>query len=268
MTVGEFIKTGSQKLANSGIPTARLDCLVLLEDALGTDRANLIAHPELEINASTEVSLNNKIVQRSKHTPLAYIRGKVEFYGRSFKVNKTVLIPRPETEEIINLLLKIKPDPSVKIADIGTGSGCIGITAWLEMPNLSVDLYDISPEALSVARQNAVGLKAEVNLYEGDLLKNLRHEYDVILANLPYVPNDFPVNQAAKNEPPLALFAGDDGMGLYRDFWDQVGNLNYKPKYVITESLPQQHNLNSSLAKAQGYKLAETAGLVQAYALK
>lgn len=268
MTVGDFIKAGSQKLSSSGIDTARLDCLILLEDTLGTDRANLIAHPEMEIVPSTEVELNNKIVQRSKHTPLAYIRGRVEFYGRNFKIDKHVLVPRPETEEIINLLLNIKSEPSAKIADIGTGSGCIGITAWLEMPNSLVDLYDISPKALDLARQNAINLKANVNLYEGDLLKTLRHKYDIILANLPYVPNDYPINQAAKNEPALALFAGNDGMDLYRDFWSQAGNLSHKPSYIITESLAQQHDLNSSLAWEQGYKLVETAGLAQAYALK
>lgn len=267
MTVGEFIKSASLKLAENDISTARLDCLVLLEDAIGTDRANLIAHPEIEIHTLTEVKLNNKITQRSQHMPLAYIRGSVEFYGRDFKVDKSVLVPRPETEEIINLLIKINPQ-SAKIADIGTGSGCAGITASVEIPKASVDLYDISPDAIAVARKNATKLNAKVNIYEGNLLTNLQDDYDIILANLPYVPTGYPVNLAAQKEPPLALFGGEDGMNLYRDFWIQISNLKNKPRYIITESLLHQHVINSNLANSQGYKLLESAGLAQAYTLE
>jgi release factor glutamine methyltransferase len=267
MTVGEFLKSATHKLIGSDISTARLDCLVLLEDAMNIDRANLIAHPETIIPSLQEVKLNKKIVQRSSHTPLAYLRGKVEFYGRDFKVNRNVLVPRPETEEIIDLLLKINL-ASAKIADIGTGSGCIGITASLELPASSVDLYDISPEALRVARQNTAELNAPINIYEGNLLKNLRNDYDIILANLPYVPDGYPVNLAAQQEPPLALFAGDDGMEAYRDFWHQVNNLKNKPQYIITESLRQQHEFHSTLANSHGYKLFNTSGLAQAYTLK
>lgn len=268
MTVGQFLYSSTQKLRNSGITSARLDCLILLEDSLLIDRANLIAHPEKEIPPLTEVELNNKIVQRSQHTPLAYIRGKVEFFNRQFSVNSDVLVPRPETEDIINLTLKVDINKAVKIADIGTGSGCIGISAALELPNAQVDLYDISPKALEVARHNALSLNAQIHVFKSDLLNGLHQDYDIILTNLPYVPDNHPINQAAGMEPRLALFAGNDGMDLYRKLWQQIGLLRIRPAYIITESLKFQHKLNSHLANSQGYVPVETVGLAQAFKLK
>jgi len=268
MNVGQFLQTATKKLTDSGIQTARLDALVLLEDTLNVDRSLLIAHPETEISTPTEVKLNNKIVQRSQHLPLAYIRGKTEFYGRQFTVNDYVLVPRPETEAIIDLLLKIKPWPK-KIADIGTGSGCIGITAALEL-NASCDLYDISQKALDVAKKNADKLNASVRTFRSDLLSDLsdRNEYEVILANLPYVPDDYKINQAAGHEPQLALFAGADGMDLYRKFWEQISRFSTKPRHVITESFPDQHPLNTDLADKAGFIIVDTLDFAQNFKLK
>src|SRR6266508_1210490 len=107
MTTYEFLKSATARLKQAGIASARLDTLVLLEDALGQDRARLLAHPESKIPHSTEVALNTKIAQRATHVPLAYIRGKAEFYGREFAIDKHVLVPRPETETMIDLLKKL-----------------------------------------------------------------------------------------------------------------------------------------------------------------
>lgn len=265
MNTGQFLKAATQKLSDSAIQTARLDTLVLLEDYLNIDRSLILAHPETEIPAQTEVELNKKIVQRSQHIPLAHIRGKVEFYGRLFQVNPDVLVPRPETEAIIDLLLKIKPSPK-KIADIGTGSGCIGITAALEL-NASADLYDISDKALKVAGHNAQQLNAHARVFKSELLVDLKDNYDVILANLPYVPNNYNVNAAARHEPEIALFAGDDGMDLYRKFWQQISKINPKPEHVITESFPNQHLQNTSWAEQVGYQQIETLDFAQHFKL-
>jgi release factor glutamine methyltransferase len=194
----------------------------------------------------------------------------VAFYGRIFAVSSAVLVPRPESESIIDLLLHI---PSVAskdttIIDIGTGSGCLGITAALELPNATIELTDISPEALAIARQNAVAHHVRAGIGQADLLdRPFDHPYTVVLANLPYVPTDYPVNQAAWQEPALALFAGNDGMDAYRRLWQQLAALPRKPAHVITESLETQHNYIVQLAQMAGYHLHATQGLAQQFSL-
>jgi len=245
MTVEEFIKTTTVELKHAGIDTARLDTLVLLEDALHRDRAILLAHLEDEIPTPILAELYKKRVAREKHTPLAYIRGKAMFYGRDFIVNNNVLIPRPETESIIDLLKELTPDKP-HIVDIGTGSGCIGITAKLEIPE-NVELHHV-----------------KVTSKEADLLP-IDESYDVVLANLPYVPDQMEINQAATYEPRLALFSGVDGMDHYKAFWEQLSKITTKPKLIITESLPSQHHMNALLARKSGYYLTALRDFAQAF---
>ncbi|HSX08513.1 MAG TPA: HemK/PrmC family methyltransferase [Candidatus Saccharimonadales bacterium] len=267
MTIETFLEQAVAQLKAAGIATARLDCLVLLEDELGANRATLLAHPEREIDPPPLLKLNKKIAQRQQNVPLAYIRGKAEFYGREFLVNKNVLVPRPESEKLIDLLKGTKwgmPTNIVPlhIADVGTGSGCLGVTAGLEIPGAHIDLYDVSSPALGVALQNAKQYKLEHITYTLEHLFNdpvlLRRRYDVVLANLPYVPDDYEINAAAAHEPKIALFAGKDGLNLYRTFWRQLSAMAERPRFVITESFPFQHAENAKLAKTAGYSL-ETA---------
>lgn len=264
MTYGQFLSQSSQVLAEAGIATARLDVLILMEDTLKIERAHILAHPERELTTAQEVTLKTNVKRRTQHTPLAYIRGKAMFYGRSFIVTKDVLVPRPETEDIISIAEDL-PLKNARIADIGTGSGCIGITLQLELQNAATDLYDISQEALDVARQNTEALGAPVNLFKQDLLSSPQGAYDVIVANLPYVPDHFPINKAAGFEPPLALFAGPDGLDDYKTFWQQVQDLPHTPAYIITESLPSQHHANATLARRANYFLAQTRGFIQLF---
>jgi release factor glutamine methyltransferase len=267
MTVGEFLTLATKQLQDARIDTARLDALILLEDALQRDRASLLAHSEYEIDTLTGVKLNKKIVQRATHTPLAYIRGKAAFYGREFVVHEGALTPRPESEGIIDLLKKLPATASPpRIADIGTGTGCLGITGGLELPGSHIDLYDIDTAVLDLAARNAKLHKIKVHLFCEDLLSNAanRH-YEVILANLPYVPTDHPINDAAKHEPKLALFAGDDGLDAYRRFWQQIDDLAQQPKYIFTEALPEQHTALSGLAHKAGYMLSRTQDFVQQF---
>jgi release factor glutamine methyltransferase len=270
-TLGNYLEESTQRLHEAGITTARLDCLVLLEDVLNRDRANLLAHPEIKLSASQLSKLNNFIVQRVAHTPLAYIRGRIMFYGRQFIVNKDVLIPRPESEAIIDLL-KTLPLPNISYAaDIGTGSGCIGITAKLELPRIVVTLYDISITALCVAQHNAARLKTTVRIRQQDLLGSdfPDQRYDTLLVNLPYVPTRLPVGPALAFEPKSALFAGIDGLDLYGRFWKEVRACPpaSRPQYVITESLTEQHASLTKYARTSGYRLNQIVGLVQQFEL-
>lgn len=257
MTLQEWLQNNQKQLEGVGITTARLDCLVLLEDALGKDRTLLLAHPEIELTSEQEFTLNEQITERLNHIPLAYIRGKSDFYGRTFVVNHNVLEPRPESETIIDLLKGLNPGSGAVIADIGTGSGALAITAKLEYPEANVYGVDIDPECLEVAKTNAVHLGAQVTFLESDLLSGLTTSGSTpfaLLCNLPYVPNTFQINPAAMNEPRLAIFGGYDGLDLYRKMFSQIVSTQWYPHFLLTESLPPQHEQLAELAQVKGYK--------------
>lgn len=158
----------------------------------------------------------------TKNIPVQHITGVEYFYGYEFDVNKDVLIPRFETEELVANVLLMYDDvfdgQAVHVVDIGTGSGCLAITLDLEEPNMTVHATDISNEALSVAKQNNQKLGANVTFYQGDMLNPISGmKFDVIVSNPPYIPNDEYVEGLVKdNEPAIALFGGNDGLNFYR----------------------------------------------------
>ncbi len=265
MTNNEWLKQTTKTLKAADIGSARLDALILLEDETQRDRAWILAHPETEIKPEQVKKLNKKLVRRKTHEPLAYIRGFSEFYGRKFKVNKRVLEPRPESEAMIDLLKNLKLSKNSVIADIGTGSGALGITAALELNNHQIDLYDIDASCLAVARHNCSLHELHLHCYKRDLLNRPVRSYDVLLANLPYVPDRWKINQAAAMEPWIAIFGGKDGLDLYRRMFEQIKKLSWQPKYVFTEALPPQHQKLSAVAKKHGYELLKTNGFIQLF---
>ena len=244
-----------------------MDAIILLEDCLGLTRSKVLSSPDLEISKDQLHRLNSDLSLRLEHLPMAYIRKHVEFYGRTFYVDKSVLIPRPETESFIELLIKLKPHDLDIVADVGAGSGCIGISAKLETPYLSVELLDISPGAVKIAQKNAKLLRANVEVVESDLLKKATKQYDIILANLPYIPTQYKFDRSTEYEPRLALIGGAAGLELYARLWLQIKNLKMPPKYVMTESLTFQHQDMEAMANSNGYYLDTTNGLVQLYKL-
>lgn len=264
MKVEEWLSEATKQLQAAGVATARLDCLVLLEDCLQKDRTHLLAHPELELTNEQQNVLDRQIVRRTKHEPLAYIRGKTEFYGREFTINQNVLEPRPETEDMIDLLKKLKGIKAV--IDVGTGSGAIAITAALELTVIQTIATDIDPACLAVARQNCKKHKTTVDLRQTDLIKDVElPEGTAVLANLPYVPNSYTLNEAAMNEPKVAIFGGEDGLDLYRTLFDQIDQQTSKPDYVLTESLPFQHEFLQTIAAEHGYRLIRTSDFIQLF---
>lgn len=273
-TTNKWLKAATEKLKEAGVATARLDCLVLLEDVLNKDRSYILAHGEEEIDTTTRKKLDEQIKRRIKHEPLSYIRQKSEFYGREFMVTPDTLEPRPETETMIMLLRNLVQSTESRVQsviDIGTGSGCIAITVKLENPNLEVFATEINKNALLVAKKNARNLGADIAFYQGDVLSPLPDavlstSYSV-LANLPYVPDSHTINQAAMFEPKVAIFGGSDGLDLYRQLFDQIKELNHKPTYVLTESLPFQHQDLEAVAKSAHYVLQKTEDFVQLFAI-
>ena len=271
MTTELWLKQTANELRSAGIGTARLDALVLLEDCLHTNRAQLLAHPELTLSNTQIKVLNSWVKRRAMHEPLAYIRGKTEFYGREFIVSPAVLEPRPESETMIDLLKKNQADlpsqPQLSIADVGTGSGALGITAKLELPNSRVELLEIDTDAIEIAKMNVIKHTTTISIIKSDLLGASSADYTVLLCNLPYVPDTYAINQAAKAEPKLAIFGGKDGLDLYRRIFKQISILRNRPLLILTESLPPQHSALQTLAWQAGYTQTDEEDFIQAFTL-
>lgn len=264
-TRAEWLYAAEMRLQSAGIATARLDCLVLLEDALHTNRAHLLAHPA-EFLAEEQIAvLSKQVARRSRHEPLAYIRGRTEFYGRDFIVNEHVLEPRPESETMITLLKQLSQKQHPKLADIGSGSGALGITAALELGLDTVYLHDIDPKTLEVAHRNALAHNVHAELVQENLINNYNADYEILLCNLPYVPNDFHINLAATHEPKLAIFGGPDGLDLYREMFAQIVKSSLKPGLILTESLPPQHQMLTQIAAEAGYELYMSEDFIQVF---
>ncbi len=266
MRVDKFIAQASKRLEAVGIGSARLDVLILLEDELHKDRAWLLANPDQMLQEAALQRLKKRLDRRANHEPLAYIRGHTEFYGRRFKINHRVLEPRPESETMIDLLKSItSKEGPWKIVDVGTGSGAIGITAALELRNHNVDLYDIDAGALAVAKHNCALHELHLRVVKRDLLRATHKNYDVILANLPYVPDHWKINEAAAMEPRIAIFGGKDGLDIYRRFFEQLSHFSWRPKFILTESLPPQHVELTNIAKNAGFKQIKSQDFIQLF---
>lgn len=264
ITSSNWLARASKKLSLENITSARLDSLLIMESVLKLPRLKLISQPNIRLKPDELTQLNKLLSRRLKGEPMAYILGKIEFYGRQYLVDKNVMVPRPESEAFIELTKALKLKQG-KVGDIGCGSGCLGISIKLEMPSLSVELFDNSSAALAVADKNAEALKADVVCIKVDLLKKLDGQYKLLVVNLPYVPDKMSRSGNLKYEPAEALFAGVDGMNTYRDFWKEIKLLKRKPTHILCESLTSQHSEMKSLACPSGYKPVATDGLVQLF---
>ncbi len=278
MIVGNFLADATKTLEAVGIGTARLDVMVLLEDELKKDRAWLLSHSEELVQEISLQKLKAKLSRRARHEPLAYIRKKTEFYGREFFIDKNVLEPRPESETMIEFTRDIfsRPHHYTKqripyvphIADIGTGSGALAVTAALEIPRAQISATDIDKKCLKVAVRNAKKHNVNISWHHGDLLRPLfttHYPLSAVLANLPYVPARYEINSSARHEPALAIFGGGDGLELYRRMFSQLAERVEKPLFVLTESLPFQHQNLSDIAGFAGYKLCTHQDLIQVF---
>lgn len=263
MQIVTFVTENTVRLKKSGCESARLDAELLVGFVLAKSRTWVHSHPEYTFADTEEATLNALLQRRTNHEPLAYILGTKEFYGRDFIVNKEVLVPRPESEDLIAITKSI----SVKNAeyiDIGTGSGVLAITIALEQPTWSGTATDISLKALKVAQKNAQNFKIKNLVFiHQNLLANDSKNYDVIIANLPYVPQNLRSKPDIAHEPEIALFADNDSLALYEELFQQIANRQHKPVHIITESLPTQHQDLEKMAIGAGYSLFETKGLIQ-----
>lgn len=180
-----------------------------------------------------EGNIDDAIKRLEAGEPVQYIVGNVDFYGNIIKVDKRVLIPRFETEGLVELALSYLANTNLDIVDLGTGSGCIPITLKKKLPNINIDAVDISLEALNLAIENAKLNNVEINFIHGDMLKPLNKKYDVIISNPPYIAYDEDIMDIVKNnEPNNALYASDDGLYFYEEILKNCKNY-LKEKYYI-----------------------------------
>lgn len=218
MTIRTALEQGSELLGRDGIAEPRLTAEVLLGHAIHCERAYFYAHPEQELREVEWIHYGRYLDERLKGKPTQYITRRQEFYGRDFMVSRDVLIPRPETELLIESILRRNPAPG-PIVDIGTGSGIIAVTLSLELKRRIV-ATDLSFEACEVARANALRLGADVQFLQADLLKPFADgSVDILVSNPPYVPlSDRPTLQREVRdwEPSLALYGGPDGIAIYQ----------------------------------------------------
>jgi release factor glutamine methyltransferase len=221
VTIRTALLQGTKLLEDAAVSVPRLTAEVLLAHALGKDRVYLMTYPEQELSELGWIHYGRYLHERTGGKPTQHITHKQEFYGRNFYVSPDVLIPRPETEHVVERALELGKAlaPSPRIADIGCGSGAIGITVALEL-NRPVLLADICPKALHVARRNALALNAAVTLTAADLTAALApRSLDLLLSNPPYIPeSEGPRLQREVRdfEPSLALYGGEDGLHFYR----------------------------------------------------
>jgi len=218
MLVKRALSQAISTLSAAGIDTPRLDAEVLLAHLLRQNRAWLAAHSDFSLASETAARYQRFIQRRARHEPAAYITGQREFYGLAFYVSPQTLIPRPETELLVEEALRLT-QPAWRILDVGTGSGCIAITLALRAPQTTVFAGDISAGALAVARQNALQHKAaqRVKLFQADLLTGLKGPFNLIVSNPPYISMAEWATLAPgvkDYEPELALNDGASGLKI------------------------------------------------------
>ncbi|MCU1320101.1 MAG: peptide chain release factor N(5)-glutamine methyltransferase [Edaphobacter sp.] len=226
MTLRQALAHASAQLASSEHlrANATRDAELLLLHTLHLTRATLLAHPDRELSAADQALYETLISRRLKNEPIQYITNQQEFYGLSLRVTSAVLIPRPETEHLVEALLQRLPhNQPLSIADIGTGSGAIAIALAVHLPQSRITALDISPEALKIAQANAEthNITHQIRLLHSDLLSAVSHEepFDAIVSNPPYVPeSDRPTlhPEVRDHEPSTALFSGPQGLDIYR----------------------------------------------------
>ena len=220
-TVLETIDGGTRYLEKRGIEDARRNMQMLVAHGLGCTRMDLYLQFDRPLDESQLVPLREMLKRRGEGIPLQHLLGSVWFHNREFQTDARALIPRPETEELAEWILRQDLPPEARVLDMGCGSGVLGLTLAAERPGWSLTLADLSPDALALARENAAALAlSNAQWVESDLFSAISGDFDAIVANLPYVPESerASLSREVLHDPPLALFGGADGLDVIRRF--------------------------------------------------
>jgi release factor glutamine methyltransferase len=269
-TIRETISEAARRLEHAGVPEARRTAGVLLAHQLGVDRTRLLTRPEEIVSDENYKILLRMIERRAAGEPVQHITGLQEFYKLDFVVTPDVLIPRPETEFLVERVLQLVRESqrtTPLLVDAGTGSGCIAVTLAVELPGARVIATDISTAALKVARENAArhGVGSRVEFYEGDLLAPLAalgigKQVDVLASNPPYVAENRPElvqHEVREFEPYLALFGGADGLTFYRRLLAEAVDYVRPGGFMVCEIGYSQLDAITEMVAASRWQLVE-----------
>lgn len=263
-TIKDWLDSATRQLLFANIPSARLDAELLLAHTIRKPRTWLHSHGDDALDSRQLEIARARLDLRLDRVPVAYIVGHKEFYGHPFKVTTATLIPRPESETLIELLGEALPknerlivERPLRLVDVGTGSGNLGITAKLTHPELDVTLLDISRHALNVAEENAEALHADVDTIQSDLLTSYPFVADIIIANLPYVDVEWERSPETEHEPESALFAPNNGLAYIFELLIQTKEKLAIGGKLILEADPEQHKAIIREAAIYGFVLHE-----------
>ena len=262
VTRKEIREETARRLQEAGIEEYEYETWMLLEWKLGVDRAEYFMDPDAEVPQEQWNNLDAALRKRERRIPLQYLMGSCEFMGYSFAVDERVLIPRQDTECLVELAveqMRRSPEPC-RVLDLCTGSGCIGVSVKLLCPQAQVVLSDVSEGALAVAGENARSLGAPVELVQGDLFENVQGTFDYILSNPPYIPSkviDGLMPEVRDHEPRLALDGTEDGLHFYRRIVREATKRLRPGGRLLFEIGQEQGEALLSLLQEAGYE--ETA---------
>ncbi len=261
MTIHDILNESTKTLEAADIPSARLDAEVLLSFCLNCDRLEFYKNPDMIISETKLAAFRNLIDRRLQWEPVAYITGRKEFWSFTLEVNNSVLIPRPDTEiiveEAVNICRKID-SPEIKILDIGTGSGAIAIALAKEMPHANVIATDISETALNLAQNNtaALGLQDKIEFKLGNLFEPVDGLFDIIVCNPPYISareyEELPAG-VKDYEPREALWAGKSGLEFYEKLIYQAAGFLKKNGWLLLEIGAKQEAGVRGIMEAAGF---------------
>lgn len=259
MTYREAVEFGTKCLTDAGVPDAALDAWYLLQMVCKIERSYYYVHGEEDITQDAQKEYEIAVQKRAEHIPLQYIIGEQEFMGLRFKVNSNVLIPRQDTETLVEQVLKIVK-PGMKVLDLCTGSGCVLISVLKNAPELTGMGSDISKTALLVAKENAKLHEVDAEWVRSDLFDNITETFDVIMANPPYIPTGEILSlmpEVRDFEPENALDGGADGLDFYRKIAGQVKDYLNPGGYVYMEIGYDQGETVSELMRNAGFTEVE-----------
>lgn len=266
MIIQQWLKEAKKQIISLDAELIALKCFAPPE----VDRSWLVTHDVVKITTERRQKADEMVQKRIAGVPLAYILGEKEFYGRKFEVNSDVLIPRPETEILIDLIRELPLPKQPSFLEIGTGSGCIAVTLALEHPQAYVLATDVSVKALDVAYRNDIIHEGRVEFIQSNLLREVQPDeghFDVLVANLPYVDPtwDWLDQNSLSHEPSRALYVKQDGgLALYHRLFKELrlrqGRGGFGVDYIVVEADPCQHAALAQIAERQGLIMLKTQG--------
>ncbi len=264
MKIEELLKYGKEKLEQQKVEDASIISRILMQYVLEIDRNKLIINKKDNVDINKEKEYKECIEKIVKGTPIQYITNNQEFMRLNFYVDENVLIPQPDTEILVEEVIKsIDIMGNIEILDMCTGSGCIGISLAKNIENTKVTLVDISKEAIEIAKKNAIqnGVENKVNFIQSDMFENVKGKFDIIVSNPPYIRTDIiqTLDRQVQAEPYIALDGGEDGLDFYKVLINEAYKyLKKNGKIFLEIGYDQKKEVENLAKKSKHYKKIET----------